>query len=193
MTDIATDPQHFTKAVTELGEKRPVVTTQAIFNDRGVKILEKGVAINAGLYERLMAHKLTVPIEHSVASTPTVTGQMLRAQAEQAMRDVPFFTRISADVRTHSMLLDALEKMPLPDPMAFQLTLACEVRPELFHHSIYTALFASWMTLVHSASRFDIGMAAAAGLLHDIGKLHLEPCWRRDARRRNRACGYNCA
>ena len=37
MTDIATDPKHFTKAVTELGEKRPVVTTQAIFNDRGAR------------------------------------------------------------------------------------------------------------------------------------------------------------
>jgi hypothetical protein len=37
MTGIATDPKHFTKAVTELGEKRPVVTTQAIFNDRGAR------------------------------------------------------------------------------------------------------------------------------------------------------------
>jgi len=175
MTDIATDPKHFTKAVTELGEKRPVVTTQAIFNDRGVKIIEKGVQVNAGLYERLMAHKLTVPIEQSVASTPTVTGQFLRAQAEQVMRDVPFFERIGSNTKTRSLLLDALTKLPLPSPIAFQLTLACEVRPVLFRHSIFMALFAAWMTQGLMVSRFDVSVASAAGLLHDIGMLHLDP------------------
>lgn len=175
MTDTNTDPKHFTKAVTELGEKRPVVTTQAIFNERGIKIIEKGIQINAGLYERLMAHALTAPIEDSVTSTPTVTGAFLRAQAEQALRELPFFARISADSKTRSLLLDALEKLPLPAPMAFQLTLACEVHPTLFRHSIHMALMAAWMTLAPLVSRFDISLAAAAGLLHDIGMLHLDP------------------
>lgn len=175
MTDIATDPKHFTKAVTELGEKRPVVTTQAIFNDRGVKIIEKGVQVNAGLYERLMAHKLTVPIEQSVASTPTVTGQFLRVHAEQVMRDVPFFERIGANTKTRSLMLDALTKLPLPSPVAFQLALAYEVRPVLFRHSILMALFAAWMTQGLMVSRFDVSVASAAGLLHDIGMLHLDP------------------
>ncbi len=175
MTDTSTDPKHFTKAVTELGEKRPVVTTQAIFNDRGIKIMEKGIQVNAGLYERLMAHTLTLPIEDSVTSTATVSGSFLRAQAEQALRELPFFARISADSKTRNLLLDALEKLPLPAPMAFQLTLACEVHPALFHHSIHMALVAAWMTLGPLVSRFDISLAAAAGLLHDIGVLHLDP------------------
>lgn len=175
MTDIATDPKHFTKAVTELGEKRPVLTTQAIFNDRGVKIIEKGVQVNAGLYERLMAHTLTVPIEDSLASAATVTGSALRAQAEQIMREVPFVARISADTRIRSLLLDTLEKLPLPTPLAFQLTLASEVHPQLLRHSIHAALTAAWMTLGPLVSRFDISLAAAGGLLHDIGMLHLDP------------------
>lgn len=44
MIDAGTDPAYFTKAVTQLGENRPVATTGAIFNDRGVKILGRGVA-----------------------------------------------------------------------------------------------------------------------------------------------------
>ena len=63
MTATDVNPDYFTKAVTELGEKRPVVTTEAIFNDRGVKILEKGEAVNASLHDRLIAHKVPVPIE----------------------------------------------------------------------------------------------------------------------------------
>lgn len=174
-TGTGTDPAYFTKAVTQLGEQRPVVTTNAIFNVRGVKILEKGVPINPGLYERLMAHKLTVPLEHSVTSAPTVNGKFLRAHAEQAMHEVPFFARIGAEAKVRSLMLESLERMALPEPMAFQLLLACEVRPELFRRSIHAALFAAWMTQATRVSRVDIGVAAAAGLLHDIGMLHLDP------------------
>lgn len=172
-TDV--NPDYFTKAVTELGEKRPVVTTEAIFNDRGVKVLDKGVAVNAKLYERLIAHKLPVPIEQSVSSTPTITGPVLRALAEQAMHEVPFFERIGADPKHRSLLLDSLDKLTLPEPMAFQLLLANEVRPALFRHSVQMALFAAWMSLTPVVSRYDLGIAAAAGLLHDIGMLHLDP------------------
>ena len=73
-----TDPQHFTQAVAELGEKQPVIVSTAIFNDKGVKIVEKVTAVKRGLYERLMQHKLSTPIENSVSSTPTVTTETLR-------------------------------------------------------------------------------------------------------------------
>lgn len=175
MTDSSTDPKHFTKAVTELGEKRPVVTTQAIFNEGGIKIIEKGVAVNSGLYERLMAHRLTVPIENSVTSTPSIGAAVFLEHADQAIRQIPFFQRIGSDTTTRDILLDTLESISLPPPLLFQLTLAHEVRPALFQHSIQMALFAAWMMTGPLAVRFDISLAATAGLLHDIGMLHLDP------------------
>lgn len=176
MTEItAPEPRHFTKAVAELGESRPVVASRAIFNSQGVKIIEKGVAINLGLYDRLMQHQLSAPIEDSVAAASTVTGKMLRATAEETMRDLPFFARMAPDGKTRGILLDAIEKVPLPDAMAFQLTLAFEVRPEIYLHGVRSALTCAWLALAPMGSRFDIGMAAAAGLLHDVGMLHVDP------------------
>lgn len=175
MTDIAPDPKHFTKAVTELGEKCPVLTTEAIFSDRGIKILEKGVEVNTRLYERLTAHRLAIPIENSLSSAPSVSGQVIRAWGERAMSEVPFFERIAADARTRTVLLDTLGALPLPAPIAFQLTLAREVRPKLFAHSIHMALFAAWLAHGPATLRYDVNMAAAAGLLHDIGMLHIDP------------------
>lgn len=169
------DAQHFTKAVTELGETRPVLTTSAIFNEQGVKIVEKGVAINAGMYERLMQHKLSEPIENSVASLPTVTGEFLRETTENLLLQVPFYARMLEDPKVRVLLLDVISKIPLPAPMAFQLTLACEVRHEVFVHSVQVALTAAWLARSPTALRFDVGMAAAAGLLHDVGMLHLDP------------------
>ncbi len=175
MPDTGSNPSYFTKAVTELGERRPVFTTQAIFNERGVKILDKGKPVHAGLYERLMEHKLTVPLEHSVSCLPAVNGALLREHAERVLDEEPYLARITSTGATRALLLDSVERLPLPEPIAFQLLLALEVHPDLFRHSILMALIAAWMTLGPMVSRYDIGIAAAAGLLHDIGMLHLDP------------------
>lgn len=176
MTDkTLNDSRHFTKTVAHLGESRPVIAARAIFNARGIKIIEQGVAISLGLYERLMQHELLAPLEDSVATANTVNGQALRSTAEEAIRDTPFFLRMSEDLKVRSVLLEAIEKIPLPDPIAFQLTLARELHPEVYLHSVQMALMAGWLALEPMGTRFDIGMAAAAGLLHDLGMLHVEP------------------
>ncbi len=173
--DIPTAPDHFTRAITELGNKREVLTTSAIFNENGVKIAEKGVAINSGMYERLMQHKLSQPIENSVSSLPTVNGEILRQTAEDLIRNVPFFGRLAHDTGMRALLLDAVAHVPLPAPIAFQATLSCELRHEAFVHSVQAALIAAWLAKTPTSLRFDVGMAAAAALLHDLGMLHLDP------------------
>jgi HD-GYP domain-containing protein (c-di-GMP phosphodiesterase class II) len=172
---MSTHPSHITRVIAELGEKQAVVTTRAIFNKRGVKVVEKGVSVTAHLYDRLMAHTLDRPLEDSVSSQHTVTSQSLRASAETALEEVALFRRICTDGKMRHLLLDAIGSVPLPQAMAFQLTLASEVRPGLFRHLVRTSLFATWMAHDASASRFDLTVAAAAGLLHDIGMLHLDP------------------
>ncbi|MEY4883929.1 MAG: hypothetical protein RIS34_1783 [Pseudomonadota bacterium] len=175
MTESTDTTRHFTQAVAELGEKQPVVASCAIFNDNGVKIIEKGAAINLGLYERLMQHKLSAPLENSVHSSNTVTGEALRLSAQGVMTDITFFNRMAPDDKSRNLLLDAIETMPLPEPMAFQLTIARDVRPEIYLHLIRTALTAAWLSKTPVLSRFDVKMAAAAGMLHDIGMLHIDP------------------
>ena len=165
-----TDPQHFTQAVAELGEKQPVIVSTAIFNDKGVKIVEKGTAVNRGLYERLMQHKLSTPIENSVSSTPTVTTETLRLSAEELMADIPFFGRMAPDDKSRKLLLNTIGSLPLPSSMAFQLTIAREMRPELYLHLVRAALTAAWLAKTPMLSRFDVQMTAVAGLLHDIGR-----------------------
>ena len=106
-SELYTEPDHFTKAITELGDKRPVVTASAIFNESGVKIAEKGVAINSGMYERLMQHKLSQPIEHSVSSIPTVDGEILKQTAQDLISSIPFFCRLAQDKSMRAALLYA--------------------------------------------------------------------------------------
>ncbi len=170
-----TDPQHFTRAVLELGQLRQVVTTQAIYNARGIKIIEQGVAVHPGLYERLMEHRLAQPLEDSVASLPTVNGHALRRGIEAVAGQTPFFDRMLASREIREVLLDAVERIQLPDPIAFQLTMANEIRPALYEHLLTTTLVTTWLALVNGLPRLQLRVAAATGLLHDLGMLHLDP------------------
>ena len=120
----AVEPEHFTRAVTEFGDKRPVVAKEAIFNAQGVKIIEKGTAINAKLYERLTAHKLPQPIEDSLVAEDVVNGHTLRSEVEGMLEREPFYARMVDTPAERAKRLDIIEKLPLPDAMAFQLTLA---------------------------------------------------------------------
>ena len=175
MTDSNDNDQHFTQAVAELGETQPLVASCAIFNVNGVKIIDKGIPINLGLYERLTQHKLSAPIENCVSSSNAVTGKTLMASAAAVLDEIPFFTRMVPDSKTRKLLLDAVETMPLPEPIAFQLTIARDVRPEIYQQLVRAALTAGWLTKTPLLSRFDVTAATAAGMLHDIGMLHVDP------------------
>jgi HD domain len=186
MTDPAEDRQHFTKAVAQMGEHQDVVASKAIFNSQGLKVVDKGVAINLGLYERLMQHKLAAPLEDSVVSVNSVNGESLKHTAGSIMDEVPFFGRLAPEGPMRKLLLNVIETVPLPEAMAFQLTVARDVRPEVYMNLVRTALVATW--LVNKApliSRYDLSMAAVAGLLHDIGMLHVDPVLLQPAHRLN--------
>lgn len=187
MNDATHEHKHFTQAVAQMGEHQDVVASKAIFNTQGLKVVDKGVAINLGLYDRLMQHKLAAPLEDSVVSVNSVTGDSLKRTAASIMDEVPFFGRLAPEGPVRKLTLNIVETVPLPEAMAFQLTVARDVRPEIYMNLVRTALVAIW--LVNKAplvARYDLSMAASAGLLHDIGMLHVDPVLLQPAHRLNR-------
>lgn len=179
------ESQHFTQAVVELGTRRPVVASQAIYNAQGVKIVEAGTPVNASLYDRLMAHKLQAPIEQSLTAEGAVNGRSLRASVQEMLARRPFYDRLGTPAE-HATWLDIIEKLPLPAPMALQLTLARELHPDQFDHALRAAWTLMWLVSGPLNLRFDLGMAAVAGLLHDIAVLHLDPALLNPKARLNR-------
>lgn len=163
------------KAVSELSDRRPVVASRAIFNERGVKLIEHGAALDGSLYERLIQHRLSSPLDECVAIEPCVDAESLREAAQDAMQASPFFGQIGPTPAIRNRILEAVSAVPLPRPIAFQLTLVREERPALFEHSVWMALLCAHLVREGGAPGHDVTMAAAAGLLHDLGMLHIEP------------------
>ncbi len=165
----------FLQAVSELGRTRQLVVSQPIFNAQGIKLLEGGAAVDQGLYDRLVSHRLSRPLDECVEAEPGVDGQVLRAAALEAIERWPFFARMAPAGRTREIVLSALAAVPLPKPVGLHLMLARDTRPALFEHSILMALLCAHLAREGGAPLHEIGDAAAAGLLHDMGMLHIDP------------------
>lgn len=183
----AAERTHFTQAVAQMGEHQAVVACRPIFNSQGLKVVDKGAAINLGLYDRLMQHVLAAPLEESVVSANAVNGDALRRTAAAIMDELPFFGRLAPEGPARKLMLHVIESVPLPEAMALQLTVARDVRPEIYFNLVRTALMAVWLSNnAPLMSRYDLSMAAAVGLLHDIGMLHVDPLLLQPAHRLNR-------
>ena len=172
---VAPDPAHFARAVTQLGEQRRVVARTPIFNSQGLKIIDKGVVIDSRLYERLSQHQLKAPLAECVDSAPGVNGEALREAGRTLARQEPLSANMLREPRLREMLLDELALMPLPGPVAFQLTLLRETLPNAWMHALGSMLTAGWLAARQGGTRYDVRMLACAGLVHDIGMLHVDP------------------
>ena len=175
MPEPAVDAQHFNAAVAQLGEKRNLLTATAIYSAQGVKIVDQGVQVTARLYERLTQHRTTTPLEQAMVVESAVNGRSLRATAEELIAEQPLFARMAAKPADRTLLLDLIETLPLPAPVAFQLSVARDVHPHQYRYCVAAALTAAWLGQRPMVARFDLSMLAAAGLLHDLGMLHVDP------------------
>lgn len=167
--------KHFTRALVQLGEKRRVVASGPIFNAQGLKLIDKGVAIDARLYERLTQHQLRTTLDESVESDHAVDGASVREAAEKLCAEDRFCAAMVAQLRDSQSLFDELAVLPLPRPVAIQLTVMRDVQPDLWQHSLRSMICAAWLVARLGGSRFDMRMLAAGGLMHDLGMLHLDP------------------
>ena len=173
----ATESSAFLRAVTALGQLQPVVTSRTIVNHQGARLLEGGVQIDANLHDTLISHRLAVRIDECLVSEPVVTAAVLRAAAEALMERVPFFGLMGPKGRTRSMVLQVFSDIPLPAPVAFQLTLARATRPGMFEHAVQMALLCAHLVREGGAPLHEMTTAASAGLLHDMGMLCINAEW----------------
>lgn len=175
MDPFTPEPRHFARAVTQLGEKRPVVARAAIYSAQGLKLIDKGVAVDARLYERLAQHRLKTPLDECLETAPTISGLSLCDELRGLCAQDRLCAAMAAELHGADTLFGEMALIPLPRAIAFQLTVLQEQQPALWQHSLRSAFTAGWLVARGGGSRHEQRMLLTGGLLHDLGMLHLEP------------------
>jgi len=173
------DNRHYLRALTDMADRGGVLTHDAIYTDRGVKLVDKGTRVDSELYDRLVKHKLRGPIEDHLSVENMVSVQsLLQVARTQCEGDTLVYLLVhTLPDMTESKLLAPVRAMPLPPALAFKLTVMREQHPLLFAHSVRMMLVAVYLGIKSGLSERECTPLAAAALLHDLGVLHMDPAW----------------
>ena len=174
MRDSEVHDPHFVRAVLECGDARAMTTTHAVFSRTGLKLMEQGMRVDSRMFERLIAHKLVPDLEECLAVEHPITSEDLMKRAHALLAQTPLLGCFTAAPGGRP-LLEFIRGVPLPAPVAFKLTVAADQRPEILDNSLTVAIVALHLGLAICLPVDKLRSLAAAGLLHDLGELHIDP------------------
>jgi HD-GYP domain-containing protein (c-di-GMP phosphodiesterase class II) len=173
VTDI--DQTHYTRAVTQLGDRKPVVAREAIYTDNNIKLVERGSRIDSSLFEHLTRHKLLRPLDENLDVEELVDHTVLIGVGEQLLSRDATLKLFEVREPLKYRMSNIVNRILLPAPIAFKLTVAREERPELFTHSLINLLITIYIAARAELTLDECVNCASAALFHDLGQLHIDP------------------
>lgn len=175
--DLNNDP-HYLRAVSELADKQEVVSSGAIYNDSGIKLIDKGVKVDQRLYERLMQHRLVSPIDEHLTTSNAVDIAQLKALVVQLSESHVLGRQLLKHMGGKMAAFhEPLQHMTWPAQASFKMTVMREQQPELFEHSVLMMMVSVYLATKSDLTLRDRADVAAAALLHDVGMLYMPPSW----------------
>jgi HD-GYP domain-containing protein (c-di-GMP phosphodiesterase class II) len=159
----------------EVNKKRPVVTTQDIFNQQGVLLLAKGANLDEKRSQVLLQHKLVKPLEHCIGIANSLDGDQLYSYLNKFAQSLPGLYAVTSNESYQKTLRIACMfygKYPL---LKQNLTVMALRARDLYFQGLYSALAGVAIAKKLNLSLQDIETTFIAALFHDIGFLYLAP------------------
>ncbi len=168
---------HYVKIIASLGDRRKLVTNQAIYAGNGIKLVDKDVHFNSSFVARLIQHKLVSPLEECLDIDDCVTVASLTDAAATLLMSSPIscWVAIRSEPEISARILEVIRSVTLNAPFAFKLTLASEQRKDIYEHSLQVTLLSVYLAIKANISDDELITIATAALFHDMGLLHIEP------------------
>ena len=166
---------HYLKTVTRLGDRRALVTSQEIFSSIGIKLVNKGASFNSKLYDQLAQHKLIPSIDQCVSIDDPVSAEGLATQVRDMLASDPCFALLADRFPHTDAIVQTIARIPFNPVIVFKLSVMRDTRPELMKHSLFVSVVSTYIGIRAGLPEAQLTDLACAGLLHDIGTLHIDP------------------
>ncbi|MFG6428676.1 HD-GYP domain-containing protein [Roseateles sp. LYH14W] len=166
---------HYLDHLAASAASHEVEVTEDIVNGNGVKLLAKGSRVGADVQQRLLAHKLSRPLEQCLGIADGISGAQITAMAEQLLERHGLLRALAAHERALPVA-QSLGKLRISGPLQSLLTLYADQPGERLAHAVGVALIAKSLGRLLLPGDIDAHRSLGlAGLVHDVGELYLAP------------------
>jgi len=166
---------HYLDHLVAASASHDVEAMEDIVTPGGVKLLARGARIDAATRERLLAHKLSRPLEQCIGVSGGVTPEQIGQAAERWLDEQPLLRALCAD-DPGLALPQSLPRLRLSPALQSLLHLYVQRQPDRLRHAVGVALVAKALARRLLPGDVDLQRRIGlAGLLHDVGELYLDP------------------
>jgi HD-GYP domain-containing protein (c-di-GMP phosphodiesterase class II) len=161
--------------LTRLAEQQEVMILNDVCNEQGAVIVPKGRPLDSELAKRLETHKLSTPLEQCVEVCNGVSAAQLLKLYQGLIehnKDVAVFHE-RCDL--NDLLVEACEYYETFPLLVQKITVLRMVFPQQFKQALFGAYVSLAIAKKMGAGPVDCMNVFLAGLVHDIGVLHLPP------------------
>lgn len=174
--DGAVNP-HYLNHVVATAATRQVQTSEDVYSAQGIKLLAKGATIDASTRDRLLAHKLSKPLEDCVQVVDGVVPELFGPLAEQLQEEHPLLRTLCAHARAQPVAA-TLASLRLTMQVQSLLTVYSGYQGDRLTHSVGVAMLTLALARRLLPDQIDRHrQLALAGLLHDVGELYIDPSY----------------
>lgn len=165
--------EDYIKAITEMGDKTDIVTSEDVLSRTLHKLIAGGTKIDSSFYTKLIQHKLLKPIDRSIVMPNGINSDSLVAECLKILREDKIFSRMF--LAYGDLPMQMMRNVHFETPISLKMSLIKEAMPRLFTHSVKAALISIFIGLKEGMLHRDIYKLATASMFHDISELHINP------------------
>jgi len=163
----------YTRHLSKVNSRNQVLATEDIYSEQGALLIKKGTPMTEALADRVIKHKLTRPIEHSVNLANQIDSGRLFKAFQQLFERYPDCYAIHQAITLEVTLREQCREYAQYPLLMQKLTVMAMQR----QHDYFKGIFCAWMALALARqmklSPQEQTDAFLAGLIHDAGMLHI--------------------
>jgi len=170
------DCDRYAEHLADIGvERRMVVASDDVRNQFGVLLLARGAPIGRFAFARMRGHRLNRPVDEALAMRRCLDTAALAARLRDLLDCAPDLQRIAAASGLAARLEALCETAALGPALLQKLSVLEEVLPAVFHRALFCACFGVLLAGERRLEASEARLLFQAGLLHDLGLLHIDP------------------
>ncbi|MDD2915852.1 MAG: HD domain-containing protein [Gallionella sp.] len=173
---VVDNAKHYVASVSAMSDSNDLSATEDIMSSSGIKLVARGMRIDANLREKLCGHQLSgATMENSISIAGGITSEALAVDTAHLIDSDAWFKRLEVMSGDPGAMRHGLSRLKLPRAILFRLTVARDQRPALYRHLLSVAVISHYLALRLQLKQVTIDNLLIAALCHDLGELYIDP------------------